>query len=684
MVHYAPESPDEADEAKVLPFPGRDTSSKLDEVAQPPVERASRPFEARPVLPAWLVDAAQRREAARWAAAYVGHAAAFHAVRAPLYGLRIVGRSPVGLGRVLVAVTGWLVDGEARPLRQHCVSTGDVTGYMALAERRNRRVRQRLVVAGGALVAVAASATVAALTLPAVLLPATVAAVTALGVAGRRRDRPLLDSPVTLTGAAPKLTADVVLRALGSLGIAEVNKALGPRGDGITFASPITRDGAGWRADVDLPYGVTATDVLDRRDRLASGLRRPLGCVWPEPVDDAHTGRLVIWVGDQDLSRAKPTPWPLAKTGQTDVFRPIPFGTDPRGRVIEVTLFENNILVGALPGGGKTATVRVLCLAAALDPTCELRVFNLKNSDLDCAERVAHEYGFGLGDGPAEATLAMLRDLKRELERRAETLSKLPRSLAPDGKVTRELANRRNLGLHPIVAIVDECQNLFAHAEYGDEAGELAEYIIKLGRALGVVLILATQRPDRDSLPKGVSANVSIRFCLRVTGQVENDMVLGTSAYKNGIRATTLRPTDRGIGYLVGAYDEARVVRSAYIDRDEADRIALRARALRDAAGLLTGYAAGDLPSPQPTQNVIYDLERVWPAGQDKAHSDVLIHELAEVWPERYGEWTPANLSAALKPYGITTAQTWAPCLDGTPCNHTGVTRQDIHDATRS
>jgi hypothetical protein len=36
-------------------------------------------------------------------------------------------------------------------------------------------------------------------------------------------------------------------------------------------------------------------------------------------------------------------------------------------------------------------------------------------------------------------------------------------------------------------------------------------------------------------------------------GQTENDMVLGTSAYKNGLRATTFGPRDKGIGYLVGA-----------------------------------------------------------------------------------------------------------------------------------
>jgi len=42
-----------------------------------------------------------------------------------------------------------------------------------------------------------------------------------------------------------------------------------------------------------------------------------------------------------------------------------------------------------------------------------------------------------------------------------------------------------------------------------------------------------------------------------------NDMVLGSGAYKAGIRATTFGPKDNGIGYLVGAADDPQIVRSA-------------------------------------------------------------------------------------------------------------------------
>ena len=119
-----------------------------------------------------------------------------------------------------------------------------------------------------------------------------------------------------------------------------------------------------------------------------------------------------------------------------------------------------------------------------------------------------------------------------ELDRRAGVIDGLPRHQAPEFKVTPELAARKDLGLHPMVIAIDECQELFADDEYGEEAAKYATAIIKRGPALGIILILATQRPDKDSLPKAISANAGIRICLRVMGWQENDMILGTGTHQ--------------------------------------------------------------------------------------------------------------------------------------------------------
>ena len=172
--------------------------------------------------------------------------------------------------------------------------------------------------------------------------------------------------------------------------------------------------------------------------------------------------------------------------------------------------------------------------------------------DLAALEHVAHEYGFGADDATIEECLASVREVYRKLDRRAKVIRELPKDLCPENKVTPQLAARKSLGLHPEVLILDECQEAYSHPEHGKEFGRLATAIVKRGPALGIILLLATQRPDAASLPTGISANIGIRCCLRVMDQTANDMVLGTSSYKRGIRATEFATKDKGIGYLAG------------------------------------------------------------------------------------------------------------------------------------
>jgi S-DNA-T family DNA segregation ATPase FtsK/SpoIIIE len=178
--------------------------------------------------------------------------------------------------------------------------------------------------------------------------------------------------------------------------------------------------------------------------------------------------------------------------------------------------------------------------------------------------------------------------------------------------------------------VIDECQNLFSHEEYGAEAGKVAMDIIRMGRAYGVVLILCTQRPDTTSLPKGVSANASVKICLRMTDHTAVDMVLGTGAHGRGLKAELFKQSERGVGYVLGVADDDIVARSYYIDAIAADRIAERAHALREAEDRLTGHALG----------VEAD------AAEEKAAGVDLLDDLREVLTGQGLEWM-WNVSAA-------------------------------------
>ncbi len=318
----------------------------------------------------------------------------------------------------------------------------------------------------------------------------------------------------------------------------------------------------------------------------------------------------------------------------------------------QVPVVQHNWLIGALPGQGKTASVRVLACAAALDPQCELWVHELKGSgDLDPLEKVAHRFCSGVDDESIGYAAESLRLLRRELEKRTERLKALPRELCPDKRVTREIAVRRALKLWPIVCVVDEMQNLMTSGRHGKTAADDAQFVIKIGRAFGVVLVLATQRPDRASLPTGISANVSQRYALKVMDQPSNDMVLGTGAYKAGIRATTFRPEiDASIGYLVGAGPGPQVVRSFYLDLPATERIATRARGLRETSGTLSGAALGD-DSQQP-RDVLADLAAV--AGGDTGLQWAeAAARLASRFPDRWAEASAEAVSAEARALGV-------------------------------
>ena len=348
-------------------------------------------------------------------------------------------------------------------------------------------------------------------------------------------------------------------------------------------------------------------------------------------------------------------------------------------------MVQHNWLIGSLPGQGKTGVVVVLVSGAALDPTDELWLHELKGSgDLDAYERVAHRFVSGIDDESIGYAADSLTLLKAEVMRRTPALKQLPKEVCPDKRVTRQIADRRALGLHPLICVIDECQNLFAHARYGAQAGADAEFIIRIGRGVGVVLVLATQRPDKDSLPTGVSGNVSIRFCLKVAGQVENDMILTTGAYKRGLNAALLRPgIDAGIGYLLGATPTPTVACAAYLDVAARERVAARAHALRQAAGTLSGHALGEAPqTTQAATTLLADVLGVVPPGEDKVAAEVLRERLSQAHPDRYAELTAEQLTASLRSLGVdTSVQVNRPDPDGRRRNWRGITRQSVADA---
>jgi S-DNA-T family DNA segregation ATPase FtsK/SpoIIIE len=556
--------------------------------------------------------------------------------------------------------------------------------YLKLSRQRDGRVRLRVLVSTVATVFGAVFALTLYVMAPAWLGVLAAATVLLCGFWGAPQDQPVI-GPAVLKTEVQKLTGPIVLRALDNIGNPKLTTAIKKGGDmnGMRFTSEITRDGPGYRADLDLPWGVTPEDIMEARKPLASGLRRKVGCVWPSADPTEHEGRLVLWVGDKPMNETTKPAWPLLKSGSVDLFKPVVFGNDQRMGDVAVTLMFASVIVGSIPRMGKTFLMRLFLLIAALDPRAWVYAFDFKGTgDFGALEPVCHRYRAGDEDEDLLYVLESLRELRAELRRRAKVIKSLPRARCPESKVTPELADDKSLGLHPIVIGFDECQVPFEHDKYGAELEEICTDLGKRGPALGFVTLFGTQRPDAKSLPTGISANAILRFCLKVMGQPANDMVLGTSMYKAGYRATMFSRSDRGICWMAGEGDDPRIVASAFVDAVAAEQVVTRARTAREAYGNVTGHAIGQLPeSGEPSFDLLADILKVVPADEEKVWNEKVASRLAELRPDVYGGWKAETVAKNLRPHGIAAQDVWGSTTAGKGTTRRGITRADITKA---
>ncbi|OAP20722.1 MULTISPECIES: hypothetical protein [Amycolatopsis] len=449
----------------------------------------------------------------------------------------------------------------------------------------------------------------------------------------------------------------MISRALAHLGIAPMN-AFFKNGGELVYPIPPRTDGDGTFARIRMPLGVTADMVADRRPTLAANLGRASLETWPTKGDE--DGVLDLWVADKGTLQGGAGDWPLLHEGTADVFEGVPFGLTQRGLVVNAPLLEANWLIGGRPGQGKTAAMRTLLLGAALDPTAELQVFVMGESpDFEPLKPRLSRYRMGMDDSVAADAVQALRDLTEEMERRGRTLGAQP---GQPPKVSRKLADRPALGLHPLILAIDECHELFQHKKHGKQAEELAVRLIKRGRKYGIILLLATQSPTKDSIPKEITRNVSCGVAFAVADHIANDGLLGAGRYRAGIRATELRmKTDRGTCVAVGITDEPwELVRTFYVTfedgTDLVTPVIARAMALLAEHGrpvALTARAEDETPEPADHLADIADMC----AGEARVRTQTVLARLIAHNPDEYDGWTLTDLSAALADYGLAPAK---------------------------
>ncbi|MFF3160864.1 FtsK/SpoIIIE domain-containing protein [Streptomyces sp. NPDC003273] len=448
------------------------------------------------------------------------------------------------------------------------------------------------------------------------------------------------------SGEGEPITPSIVVKALRDLSIAPLKNAIKEMGDaGAAMLSPIVIAGCGVEVDVTLPSGVSTFEVQKRRRKLAENLTRHEHEVFITIPPAARTVRL--WIADSGALDEPIGPSPLVtdetmtanyKTGRA------PWGQDLRGDLAEMSAYQRHLLITGLSNQGKTASLRALALWLALDKSVQFWMGDLKGvGDWAMFDGIADVLIQGPTDEHVIQVTEMLEDAVDEMNRRIAARNADSAVVFP-----------------PLIVLVDEAQVAFMCPAVGEDkrpyggAKATSRYFTaarKLhnqGRAVDVLLWQGTQDPTDQNLPKLVREGAHTRASLALGTESQARMALGDKAVNGGAAPHLLRQgLDKGTlvvasdGIAIPKGQSSITVRTHFIDDDEAQAIADRAKALRDGVTTLHAVERGE------ERDALADIAHVIGDAPRLRTQDVL-KRLSTLAPDAYGDWSPGDLTRVL------------------------------------
>jgi S-DNA-T family DNA segregation ATPase FtsK/SpoIIIE len=199
-------------------------------------------------------------------------------------------------------------------------------------------------------------------------------------------------------------------------------------------------------------------------------------------------------------------------------------GRDVSGKPVFTDLSKMpHLLVGGATGTGKTIFLNSLILSLLYRNSPQILNFILidpKRVEFPVYNNLPHLLTDVIYD--PQRTIRILKWAVNQMERRFEILAK---ENLRDIASYNELAQREKKDLMPyIVLIIDELADLMAAR--GKEMEAEIVRLAQLSRAVGIHLVIATQRPSVEVITGLIKANITSRISFQVASQIDSRTVL--------------------------------------------------------------------------------------------------------------------------------------------------------------
>ncbi len=185
-----------------------------------------------------------------------------------------------------------------------------------------------------------------------------------------------------------------------------------------------------------------------------------------------------------------------------------------------------HILIAGTTGSGKSGCINTILTSILLRSTPDdvrLILIDPKKIELNYYEAIPHLLT-PVVSSPKEASI-VLANVVSEMERRYERLSEVrARNL---NEANRAFRSRGEPTLPYLLVVIDELADLMMIAPQ-----DVEDAVIRLAqksRAVGIHLVLATQRPSVDVITGMIKANVPSRIAFAVSSQTDSRVILDAS-----------------------------------------------------------------------------------------------------------------------------------------------------------